>query len=67
MRKFIHELKAGDVLQVGAAQIRLIEKSGKRARIEVLAPADTDVSTDAQECVMSARSDHGKHPVRRRA
>jgi hypothetical protein len=65
MSKFIHELRAGDTLQVGDAVIRLIEKSGKRARLEVSAPVGT-VSINAQECSQNARSDHGKHPVRLR-
>lgn len=61
--KFIHELQVGDALRVGDAVIRLVEKSGKRARLEVSAPTGTDVSTHAQECSHTARSNHGQHPV----
>lgn len=66
------ELSTGDAIQVGHATITLVEKSGKRARLTVQAPACTTVTRQpatttpsAQECAPSTPKEclHGQYLV----
>lgn len=72
MTKRIIELAAGDSALIGGARITLVEKSGKRARIVVQAPAEVPIqhpitNPSAHECASSPitgkEQSHGKYPV----
>ncbi len=64
------EINAGDTIQIGDARITLVEKSGRRARLTIHAPASTPVARhitppSAQECAPSPPKErhHGQYPV----
>ncbi|WP_156516934.1 hypothetical protein [Delftia sp. GW456-R20] len=66
------ELSAGDSALIGAARITLVEKSGRRARIVIEAPAQVPIvhplnNPSAHECASSPSTgkehSHGQYPV----
>lgn len=66
------ELAAGQSLTIGGAVVTLEHKSGQRARLTVVAPADLQIirpktKPSAHECAsspdMGKEHYHGKHPV----
>lgn len=66
------ELAAGQSLTIGGATVTLERKTGQRARLTVLAPADLPIIRPkthprAHECASSPdqgkEHTHGKHPV----
>lgn len=66
------ELRPGEVLHIGDAQIELVHKSGQRARLEIRAPKETKITTpvkplSAHECASSPEQgkehSHGQYPV----
>ena len=50
IEKTLHvDLRVGETMTVGGAQIRLEEKSGKRARLRITAPPSLRVEPPARE------------------
>ena len=41
------EIKAGELLVIGDVSVELIHKSGKAARLRVVAPRDTGIKKDS--------------------
>lgn len=72
MSKRVIELAAGESALIGGARITLAEKSGKRARIVVSAPAEVPIQHPitnpyAHECVpqpdTGMEHTHGQHAI----
>lgn len=70
------DLKAGEVLRIGDAEIRLEKKSGQLARLQVIATSSTPISLPERQQNSAARMSaptqsnegvghHGKHAIRR--
>lgn len=67
MKNIIHtELRAGQTLKIGDAVLTLVDKSGKKARLTIVAPQETRISVPhrAQECAPKQEQAHGQHSLR---
>lgn len=65
MKSIIHtELRAGQTLKIGDAVLTLMDKSGKKARLTIVAPRDMKlILPRAQECAPQQEQPHGKHSL----
>lgn len=55
------DIKVGETLQVGTATIKLTQKSGQVARLEVTAGSDTEIRVPKHIARMSVLQNNGVH------
>ena len=66
MTSIIHtELRAGQTIKIGDAVVTLGSKTGKTARLTIVAPRTTPIQTPtrAQECAPQKEQAHGQHSL----
>lgn len=64
MGKLIIDLRQGDVLNIGDAQIHLIVKSSKASRLQIQAPKEVDITLERK--IAPTNTEHitdGKHTL----
>lgn len=65
IEKTLHvDLRVGETMTIGAAQVRLEDKSGKRARLRITAPPSLRIDPPARGSVaeLAARKGVVEHP-----